>query len=214
MITLSSPFVQPSQPDTIRVEHDADSDPHIATLKSVLPDFNAAVMHVDVCLSVAPTDPSDSLTILESVDNDEDCTLDVLLGMNDPTYISSAAPLPIAQPQPDPTQQDLDEQLACRLALEEKQAAGAWSADRQSRRDHQQQAGYQAYQPHSGSGRGWGSSSRGSWGSARVRPHNHRDRVDSEIPWPSFKKASIRSQNVRCISLESFIPVLIIYSYG
>ena len=214
MITLSSPFVQPSQPDTIRVEHDADSDPHIATLKSVLPDFNAAVMHVDVCLSVAPTDPSDSLTILESVDNDEDRTLDVLLGMNDPTYISSAAPLPIAQPQPDPTQQDLDEQLACHLALEEKQAAGAWSADRQSRRDHQQQAGYQAYQPRSGSGRGWGSSSRGSWGGACVRPHNRRDRVDSEIPWPSFKKASIRSQNVSCISLESFIPVLIIYSYG
>ena len=93
MITLSSPFVQPSQPDTIRVEHDADSDPCIATLKSVLPDFNAAVMHMDVCLSVAPTDPSDSLTILESVDNDEDRALDVLLGMNDPTYISSAAPL-------------------------------------------------------------------------------------------------------------------------
>ena len=57
--------------------------------------------------------------------------------MNDPTYISSAAPPPpIAQLHPDPTQQDLqDEQLARRLALEEEQAAGAWSADRQSGRD-------------------------------------------------------------------------------
>ena len=133
----------------------------------MLPDFNAAVMCVDACLSVASTDPSGSLTILESVDNDEDRALDVLLGTNDPTYISSAAPLPIAQPQPDSTQQDLDEQLAPRLALEDKQAAGAWSAGRQSGRDHQQQAGCQAYQPCSGSGRGWDSSSRGSWGGAQ-----------------------------------------------
>ena len=167
MITLSSPSAQPSQPDTIRVEHDADSDPRIASLKSMFPDFDAAVMYVDVYPSSAPTYPPGSLSVLESVDNDEDRALDVLLGMNDPTYISSAAPPPTAQPQPDPTQQDLDEQLARRLALEEEQAAGAWSADRQPGRDHQQQAGYQAYQPRSGSGRGWGSSSWGSWGGAQ-----------------------------------------------
>ena len=43
----------------------------------------------------------------------------------------------------------------------------------------------------------------------RVRLHNRRDRVDSDIPCSRFKKASIRSQNVSCISLVSFIPVLI-----
>ena len=32
MITLLSPSAQPSQPDTIRVEHDADSDPRTASL--------------------------------------------------------------------------------------------------------------------------------------------------------------------------------------
>ena len=58
MITLLSPSAQPSQPDTIRVEHDADSDPRTASLKSMFPDFDAAVMYVDICPSVAPTDPS------------------------------------------------------------------------------------------------------------------------------------------------------------
>ena len=65
MITLSPPSAQLSQPDTIRVERNADSDPCIASLKSMFPDFDATVMYVDICPSIAPTDPSGSLSALE-----------------------------------------------------------------------------------------------------------------------------------------------------
>ena len=39
-----------------------------------------------------PTYPLGSLSVLESVDNDHDRALDILLGMNDPTYVSSTVP--------------------------------------------------------------------------------------------------------------------------
>lgn len=159
MITLSPPSAQTPPPsDALRVGHDADSDPRIASLKGMFPDFDAAVI----------------LSVFESVDNDQDRALDILLGMNDPTYISSTVPPSTAPQQLGPTQEDLDEQLARRLALEEEQAARAWSADRQPGWRHpmspsqdQQQAGYQTYQPRRGSGRGWGSSSWGSWSGAQ-----------------------------------------------
>jgi len=175
MITLSPPSAQTPPPsDALRVGHDADSDPRIASLKGMFPDFDAAVMYVDVHPISAPTYPLGSLSVFESVDNDQDRALDILLGMNDPTYISSTVPPSTASQQPGPTQEDLDEQLARRLALEEEQAARAWSADRQPGWGHpmspsqdQQQAGYQTYQPRRGSGRGWGSSSWGNWSDAQ-----------------------------------------------
>ncbi|KAL4073719.1 hypothetical protein J3A83DRAFT_4371020 [Scleroderma citrinum] len=158
MITLSpSPTQSPPPSEILRVDHGADSDPRIANLKGMFPDFDDAVI----------------LSVLESVDNDQDHALDVLLGMNDPTYISSTlpAPPPTIQQQPllsGPTQEELDEQFARRLALEEEQAARAWSTDRQPGwgppPQQQQQAGYQTYQPRRGNGRGWGASSWGSWG--------------------------------------------------
>ena len=175
MITLSSPSTQTPPPsDALRVDHGADSDPRIASLKGMFPDFDDTVMYVDVYPISAPTYPLGSLSVLESVDNDHDRALDILLGMNDPTYISSTVP-PFSPPQqPGPAQEDLDEQLARRLTVEEEQAARAWSADRQPGWGHpmppsqdQQQAGYQTYQPRRSSGRGWGSSSWGGWSGAQ-----------------------------------------------
>ena len=61
----SSNTVAVGSRNRIRVEHDADSDLRITSLKSMFPDFDAAVMYVDICPSVAPTDPSGSLSALE-----------------------------------------------------------------------------------------------------------------------------------------------------
>ncbi|KAI6157996.1 hypothetical protein BKA82DRAFT_21998 [Pisolithus tinctorius] len=138
-------------------------DSPVAHLKGIFPDFDEAVI----------------ISVLESVDNDQDRALDVLLGMNDPTYVPSA-PSPAIQSQhphqqqPDLTQEDLDAQLARRLASEEEEAARAWSSDRQpgwggvppSQQQHQQQASYQAYQPRRSSDR-----DSGSWTDWRTGQH-------------------------------------------
>ncbi|KAG1715771.1 hypothetical protein ID866_1395 [Astraeus odoratus] len=154
MITLSPPSTQTPPPEPTGTEHGTESDPRIANLKGMFPDFDDAVI----------------LSVLESVNHDEERALDVLLGMNDPTYTSAAAAPPSAhsvqqqQHQPGLTQEDLDEQLARRLAFEEEQAAGAWSAQREPgwgnqlpQHPPQQQAGYQTYQPRRNGGRGWDS---------------------------------------------------------
>jgi len=60
------------------------------------------------------------LSVLQSVNGNQDQAIDTLLGMSDPDYISQS---PQPQGQQEPTQTELDEQLAHRLMLEEEQAA-------------------------------------------------------------------------------------------
>ncbi|KZT71771.1 hypothetical protein DAEQUDRAFT_749785 [Daedalea quercina L-15889] len=74
--------------------------PQVSLLRGMFPDFDTVVLQ----------------SVLESVNYDQDRAIDVLLGMSDPNYISSATH---EQPQqPDLT---LDEQLARQLALEDQQ---------------------------------------------------------------------------------------------
>lgn len=108
MITLSP------QPAAITQAEDApslpqrplgvDVDPSIASLHAMFPDFDHSLLS----------------SVLQSVNGDQDLAIDTLLGMSDPDYV--AQPLPPAE-QREPTQTDLDEQLARRLMLEEEQAA-------------------------------------------------------------------------------------------
>lgn len=91
--------------------------------------------------------------MLESADNDHDRALDVLLGMNDPSFVPPSSPPRPPQPpnqfQPDPSfrarrqtsQEALDEQFARMLALEEQQAAA-------QERAQQDGLGYIMYQPY------------------------------------------------------------------
>ncbi|KAG2338857.1 hypothetical protein BDR05DRAFT_917769 [Suillus weaverae] len=100
---------------------DADVDPRIASLHAMFPDFDDSLLS----------------SVLQSVSGDQDLAIDTLLGMSDPDYVSQ--PLPPAE-QREPTQTDLDEQLARRLMLEEEQAAqNQW-------RPPQQEQGPQSYQ--------------------------------------------------------------------
>lgn len=126
-------------------------DSPVAHLKGIFPDFDEAVI----------------ISVLESVNNDQDRALDVLLGMNDPTYVPAAPSSNIQPPQQRRqglTQEESDEQLARRLAFEEEEAARAVSSERQPgwggvppAQQHRQQASYQAYQPRRSSDRGPGS---------------------------------------------------------
>lgn len=80
-------------------------DPKVAALQAMFPDFDATILH----------------TVLESVSGDQDRAIDVLLGMSDPSYQSTA--------RPDVTQTDLDEEFARNLMLEEQsRQQPAWRA--------------------------------------------------------------------------------------
>ncbi|KIJ60006.1 hypothetical protein HYDPIDRAFT_190188 [Hydnomerulius pinastri MD-312] len=110
MILSPSPPPQPlqSQPQPPQTEG-AVTDPRIAPLKGMFPDFDDAVI----------------LSVLESTNNDPDRALDVLLGMNDPSYVPpppppaanqqrapTSPPSLSSQPTPRLSQEALDEQLA------------------------------------------------------------------------------------------------------
>ena len=114
---------------------------------------------VFICLCPASLSVSSSLSVLESTNNDHDRALDVLLGMNDPSFVSPNPPPPPvlvpstnqyqAAPSTDAqrlSQEALDEQLARRLALEEQQAVTQpWQPQ-----GVEGQTMYQAYQPRRG----------------------------------------------------------------
>ncbi|KAI1795526.1 hypothetical protein LXA43DRAFT_970457 [Ganoderma leucocontextum] len=74
--------------------------PQVEALRAMFPDFDVLVLQ----------------SVLESVNNDQERALDVLLGMSDPEYVSTQ---PVQQAE-QPTI-DLDEQLARQLMLEDQQ---------------------------------------------------------------------------------------------
>ncbi|KAG1861543.1 hypothetical protein DFJ58DRAFT_777255 [Suillus subalutaceus] len=115
MITLSPqpPAITQAEgiPNLPQRPLDVDVDPRIASLHAMFPDFDDSLLS----------------SVLQSVNGDQDLAIDTLLGMSDPDYR-------------EPTQTDLDEQLARRLMLEEEQAAqNQW-------RPPQQEQGPQYYQ--------------------------------------------------------------------
>ncbi|KAJ8583469.1 hypothetical protein M405DRAFT_845796 [Rhizopogon salebrosus TDB-379] len=136
MITLSpqpTPLIQGGDtPALPQRPPENDVDPRIASLHAMFPDFDDSLL----------------LSVLQSVNGNHDQAIDTLLGMSDPDYISQPAPVP--QEQREPTQTELDEQLARRLMLEEEQAAQhQWRAPQQGQ-------GSQAYQPRRAATRGGG----------------------------------------------------------
>ncbi|KAN0091587.1 hypothetical protein V8E55_005153 [Tylopilus felleus] len=154
MIISPSPSLQSVQPipaqSTMQETDTTLADTRIASLKAIFPDFDDAVI----------------LSVLESTDNDHDRALDVLLGMNDPSFAPPNPP-PAQSPnqfQPAPSsdaqrlsQEALDEQLARRLALEDQQATTqAWQPQ-----PMQGQTMYQAYQPRPAGRNGWGGTPQG-----------------------------------------------------
>lgn len=135
MITLS-----PQPPAITQAENtpalpqrspDDNVDPRLTILRAMFPDFDDSLLS----------------SVLQSVNGDQDLAIDTLLGMSDPDYVSQPLPAPV---QHEPTQTDLDEQLARRLMLEEEQAAqNQW-------RPPQQDQGNQSYQSRRSTSRGRG----------------------------------------------------------
>ncbi|TFK83393.1 hypothetical protein K466DRAFT_627808 [Polyporus arcularius HHB13444] len=80
-------------------------------------------------------------SVLESVNNDQDRALDILLGMNDPEYVSTQAPAQVW------SQLDLDEQLARQLMLEDQREQRHASGNSWPRRS-EDEVPYQARQQH------------------------------------------------------------------
>ncbi|KAG7092209.1 hypothetical protein E1B28_008576 [Marasmius oreades] len=79
---------------------DVPSDPRIAPLKAMFPDFDDAVLS----------------SVLDSVGGDQDAAIDTLLGMSDPNYMSEARPR-----EPVISQTELDEQFARQLYIQDEQ---------------------------------------------------------------------------------------------
>lgn len=74
-----------------------EEDPNISALRGMFPDFDVAVLQ----------------SVVENVHGDQDRAIDVLLGMNDPSYVSQNT-------RPHLSETSLDEEFARRLALEEE----------------------------------------------------------------------------------------------
>ncbi|KAG9120944.1 hypothetical protein FRC07_003308 [Ceratobasidium sp. 392] len=111
-----------------------ESDPAIASLRSMFPAFDLLVLQ----------------SVLEATGGDRDQAIDSLLAMSDPDY-APAQPQPAGGGAPNqgrqPTQTELDEEFARRLMLEEEQQAhgGAWPP--QDPQAYQHNVPYQTYQP-------------------------------------------------------------------
>ncbi|KAI0743999.1 hypothetical protein C8Q80DRAFT_1184470 [Daedaleopsis nitida] len=95
--------VLPPRPEAAGEEHDASVSPQVEALRAMFPDFDVAVLQ----------------SVLESVDNDQERALDILLGMSDPDYVSTQTAGQVQNPQQPPL--DVDEQLARQLMLEDQQ---------------------------------------------------------------------------------------------
>ncbi|KZT43602.1 hypothetical protein SISSUDRAFT_609468 [Sistotremastrum suecicum HHB10207 ss-3] len=101
----------------------APVDPKIASLVAMFPDFDHAVLE----------------SVLDSVGGDQDRAIDLLLGMNDPTY----APEHSEVQAPALSQTELDEQFARQLMLQESGGAEPWAAQQRG----QSPLPYQPRQP-------------------------------------------------------------------
>ncbi|KAJ6498828.1 hypothetical protein C8R45DRAFT_805339, partial [Mycena sanguinolenta] len=81
-------------------------------LRAMFPDFDDSLLQ----------------SVLDSVQGNTDRAIDALLGMSDPNYQGEPVP---QQPQPQ-TQEELDEQLARTLMLEDERSHHAWRAQEQT----------------------------------------------------------------------------------
>ncbi|KAF9264927.1 hypothetical protein L218DRAFT_900141 [Marasmius fiardii PR-910] len=92
---------------------DVPSDPRIAPLKAMFPDFDDTLL----------------ISVLDSVGGDQDAAIDTLLGMSDPNYKSEARPR-----EPVLSQTELDEQFARQLYIRDEQRQRArWEAQQRPR---------------------------------------------------------------------------------
>ncbi|TBU47317.1 hypothetical protein BD309DRAFT_988189 [Dichomitus squalens] len=101
----------PTVPGVDAAAQEERVSPQVESLRAMFPDFDVTVLQ----------------SVLDSVNNDQERALDVLLGMSDPEYVSTTEPVQHVQPS-----LDLDEQLARQLMLEDQQQQQQRQASGQS----------------------------------------------------------------------------------
>jgi len=72
--TSLSPAAQPAAAPNEPTQTEGNQDPNVVALQGMFPDFDYAVLQ----------------SVLESVGGDQDKAIDILLGMSDPSYSSTA----------------------------------------------------------------------------------------------------------------------------
>ncbi|TEB30372.1 hypothetical protein FA13DRAFT_1856907 [Coprinellus micaceus] len=101
----------------------APGDPRVAELRAMFPDLDDTIL----------------LMVLESVNGNQERAIETLLGMSDPDY-KPETPAAAQAPSTPMTQEELDEQLARRLMIEEQEQQQArWYAQQQQRPRPQRQ---------------------------------------------------------------------------
>ncbi|KAJ6508093.1 hypothetical protein DFH09DRAFT_1374853 [Mycena vulgaris] len=90
-------------------EREMVQDARLGVLRAMFPDFDDSLLQ----------------SVLDSVHGNTDQAIDALLGMSDPDYTSEQPAVTQQAPQ---TQEELDEQLARTLMLEDEREAHAWRA--------------------------------------------------------------------------------------
>ncbi|KAJ7813497.1 hypothetical protein B0H14DRAFT_2853225 [Mycena olivaceomarginata] len=103
-----APTEQPAAPPR---ERELVQDARLGVLRGMFPDFDDSLLQ----------------SVLDSVQGDTDQAINALLSMSDPDYHADPTP-PQARPQ---TQEELDEQLARTLMLEDERSHHAWRAQQQ-----------------------------------------------------------------------------------
>ncbi|KAF5321384.1 hypothetical protein D9619_001527 [Psilocybe cf. subviscida] len=100
----SPAHTQSPPPQTAAQEREAVNDPRIIALRGMFPDYDDLILQ----------------SVLDSAGGNQDRAIDILLGMSDPDY-RSEAPAQVQNPAPQLTQEQLDEQFARQLVMQEQQ---------------------------------------------------------------------------------------------
>ncbi|KAF9527315.1 hypothetical protein CPB83DRAFT_400765 [Crepidotus variabilis] len=116
-------------------QRESPIDPRVVALRAMFPDYEDVILQ----------------SVLESVNWNQDRAVDALLTMSDPEY----KPEPAAQRQsePIPVLEDLDEQFARQLAMQEQQEHSQWAASGQNYGPQGSPAPYNG--PRSNQTQGW-----------------------------------------------------------
>ncbi|KAJ7212924.1 hypothetical protein GGX14DRAFT_445647 [Mycena pura] len=116
---VPEPSTSPAEPIPTARQRAMVGDDRLGVLRAMFPDFDDSLLQ----------------SVLDSVNGNTDHAIDALLGMSDPDYMSEQTAVP--QVQTSQTQEQLDEQLARTLAMEDERAhRNAW--DPQAEQQYQQ----------------------------------------------------------------------------
>ncbi|KDR75089.1 hypothetical protein GALMADRAFT_248978 [Galerina marginata CBS 339.88] len=153
----------PNAPSPPQTERDTVVDPRVVALRGLFPDYDDLILQ----------------SVLQSANGNQDRAIDVLLGMSDPDYRSEQPAQTSPQPVPALSQEDLDEQFARQLVMQEQQQQQArWMQS-------QPQGGPAVYQRPAGRGGG-------AWAPAPGSQQPQPQQGQGQAPMAEFQEQFIK----------------------